>query len=445
MARIISLDEKISPGVAFACGLQHVLAMFVGIITPPLIIGGALGLTSGDTAFLVSMALFTSGVTTFVQVRRFGAVGSGLLSVQGTSFTFVPLALEAGRGGGISLILGLTILCAPVEIVLSRFIGLVRKLFPPVVTGSVIMLIGISLIRVGMLDLAGGVGADDFGSFGNLGMGFFVMAVIVLVSLFGHGFFRMVSIAIGLISGYLLAALLGWIDFTPVGQAEIFTFPMPLHFGLDFNILYLLPWIVGYAVTSIETIGDVTATSAVSGEPVKGSVYIKRLQGGVLADGLGSVFAGLFNAMPNTTFSQNNGVIKLTGVASRRAGFVVAILLTILGLFPQIAAFVSVMPKPVLGGATIVLFATVAVAGLRLVITDGLTPRKELILAITLAFGLGATMVPEAFSNFDSFGADNPLLHGILGSIKVVLQSGIAVAGITATTLNLLLPEEKSG
>ncbi len=443
MARLISLEEKIGPGTAFVCGLQHVLAMFVGIITPPLIIGGALGLSTGDAAFLVSMALFTSGITTFVQVRRFGGIGSGLLSVQGTSFTFVPLALEAGRAGGVSLILGLTILCAPVEIIFSRFIGVARKLFPPVVTGSVIMLIGISLIRVGMFDLAGGVGAEDFGSFGNLAMGFFVMVVIILFTVFGRGFVRMVSIAFGLISGYILAALLGWIDFSPVGQADIFTFPAPLRFGLDFNLVYLLPWIVGYAVTSIETIGDLTATSTVSNEPVKGPIYIKRLQGGVLADGLGSIFAGLFNAMPNTTFSQNNGVIKLTGMASRRAGLVVALLLTLLGLFPKIAAIISVMPKPVLGGATLVLFATVTVAGLRLVITDGLNPRKELILAITLALGLGATMAPETFAHLESFAGENSLMKGILGSIKIVLQSGVAVAGITATTLNLLLPKEK--
>lgn len=443
MARLITLDEKIGPGTALVCGVQHVLAMFVGIITPPLIIGGALGLSRADAAFLVSMALFTSGVTTYVQVRRFGGIGSGLLSVQGTSFTFVPLALEAGRAGGISLILGLTMLCAPVEIVLSRFIGLMRKLFPPVVTGSVIMIIGFSLIRVGMFDLAGGVGAEDFGSFKNIAMGFFVMAVILIFNIFGNGFLRIISIALGLVTGYILAALLGWIDFTAVRQAELFTFPTPLYFGLDFNLIYLFPWIVGYAVTSIESIGDLTATSTVSKEPVKGSVYIKRLKGGVLADGLGSIFAGFFNAMPNTTFSQNNGVIKLTGVASRRVGLVVALLLTLLGLFPQIAAVISIMPKSVLGGATIVLFATVAVAGLRLVITDGLTARKEIILTITLALALGTTMVPEAFAGMDSFGGGNAFLQGVFGSVKIVLQSGVAVAGITATALNLVLPKEK--
>jgi len=186
-SRFYSLDEKLAIPTALLCGFQHVLAMFVGIVTPPLIIGAALGFEAADAGFLISMSLFVSGVCTFIQVRRFGQLGSGMLSVQGTSFTFVPLAIEAGRSGGYPLILGLALFASPVEMVLSRFIPIVRRLFPPVVTGSVVMLIGISLIRVGMTDIAGGHGAADFGHPRNLAMGLFVIAIIVAANRVGGG------------------------------------------------------------------------------------------------------------------------------------------------------------------------------------------------------------------------------------------------------------------
>ncbi|MBW2525850.1 MAG: purine permease [Deltaproteobacteria bacterium] len=444
MKPFYGLHDDVRPLVAILCGLQHVLAMFVGIVTPPLIIAGSLGLSLEVTGVLVSMALLTSGVTTFVQVRRFGPIGSGMLSVQGTSFTFVPLAIQAGAAGGLPLILGMTIAGSPLEMVLSRFIQKVRRLFPPVVTGSVVMLIGISLIEVGMTDLAGGFGAEDFGSPRQLGLGAFVMLVIVVCNRAGPGWVRTVSIAIGLGAGYLAAVLLGRVDFSAVAGASWVSLPRPLQFGLAFEPAYLLPWLIGYLVTSMESIGDLTATSEVSREPVRGPVFIRRLQGGILADSLGSLLAGLFNSMPNTTFSQNNGVIALTGVAARRVGLVVAGMLALLGLFPKIAALISVMPKPVLGGATIVMFAVVAVAGFRIVAGDGLTPRKQFILAVTLALGLGITLVPEAMARIGEIGSDTALGRAIMPSVAVVLRSGLAVGAIVAAVLNVLLPDEES-
>lgn len=441
MDRFYGLDDKTSVATSALCGLQHVLAMFVGIITPPLIIAGALGVSIAETGFLVSMALFTSGVTTFIQVRRFGPFGSGLLSVQGTSFTFVPLAIQAGATGGIPLILGLTLAGSPLEMILSRFIGFARRLFPPIVTGSVVLLIGMSLIRVGFTDMAGGYGAVDFGHARHLVLGGFVLVTIILLNRFGKGFIATISIALGLIAGYILAALLGRVDFTALGDAGWYHVPQPLRYGLDFDIVYLLPWLIGYFVTTIESMGDLTATSQVSRQPVKGPLFIQRLQGGVLADGLGSFIAGLFNAMPNTTFSQNNGVIGLTGVASRRIGYAVAVLLILLGLFPKLAALISVMPKPVLGGATVVMFAMVAVAGLRIAFRDGLTLRNELILAVTLALGMGVTMVPGAVANLTIYRGGSDLLNTAQESARIILQSGLAVGAITATILNQIFPE----
>ena len=438
--RLLKLDQKIGPAIAVATGVQHVLAMFVGIITPPLIICSSLGFAPGETTFVLSMALFTSGVTTFIQVRRFGRVGSGLLSVQGTSFNFVTVAIEAGKAGGLPLILGMALAASPLQMAMSRSVYLLRRLFPPVVTGSVVMMIGLSLIQIGMTDLAGGYGAPDFGSLRNLAIGMFVMVTIIGIHVFGPT--HLGTVSIGLVAGYCLASLFGMIDFTPVFDARFITIPQPLYYGLDFQFAFLVPWCIAYFVTAIETVGDLTATSSVSEEPVAGPVYLKRLEGGILANGLGSLFSALFNAMPNSTFSQNNGVIRLTGVASRRTGYVVAALLVLLGLFPPLSSLLTIMPKPVLGGATTIMFGFVAVAGLRLVATDGITPRNEFILAITLALGLGTTMVPDLFSGVDPSKVGSPLLKQIVESMRIISQSGLAVAGITATILNLIIPRE---
>jgi xanthine permease XanP len=439
MTPFYALEAKPGPVTTLLCGIQHVLAMFVGIVTPPLILAGALRLSLEQTAFFVSMALFASGVTTFIQVKNIGPLGSGLLSVQGTSFTFVPLAIQSGQAGGLPLILGLTLAAAPAEMVLSRFIHVARRLFPPVVTGPVVMLIGLSLIEVAINDLAGGVGADDYGSAANLCLGAFVAGTIILINRFGSGFLRTSSIALGLVAGYVLAAFLGRVDLSVTQRAGWFMLPRPFQFGLAFDPVFLFPWLVGYLVTTIESIGDLTATSAVSREPVEGPTFIRRLQGGILADGFGSFIAGVFNSMPNTTFSQNNGVVSLTGVAARRVGYAVAALLISLGLFPKLAALVGLMPRPVLGGATVVLFSMVTIAGLRIVTSGGWTYRSEIIVAISLSLGLGVSMVPEWVTLLDR-ASDHAVVAIALSSLKVVLASGLSVGAIAATLLNLLLP-----
>jgi xanthine permease XanP len=442
MKRFFGLDEPLPVPTTLALGLQHVLAMFVGIITPPLLIAGAVSQSRDEAAFLVSMALFVSGVATLLQVSRIGPFGSGLLSVQGTSFTFVPVAIQSGKLGGLPLIFGMTIACSFVEMMLSRCLGLIRRLFPPVVTGTVVMLIGMSLIGVGMTDLAGGFGAADFGSFRNLGLGLLVSLTIILVNRFGPGFFSTVAVAIGLVVGYLLAVALGRIDFGPVAAAAWFSAPQPFALGVAFDVSVLIPWLVAYLITTIESMGDLTATCGVSRLPVTGPEYERRLQGGLLADGFNSLLAGVFNSMPNTTFSQNNGLIRLSGVASRRVGYAVGGFLIALGLFPKLAAAISVMPKPVLGGATIIMFALVAMAGLRIVATAGLTPRNEFILALGLAAGLGTTIVPGAWAGFDEAARSWPAYAVFFNSLKGVFSSGMALGGLTALFLNLVLPDE---
>ncbi len=408
-------------------GFQHMLAMFVGIITPPLIIAGVAGLNAAETGFFVSMALIMSGVASFIQCYKVGPVGSGLLGVHGTSFTFVPMAIGAANAGGIPLVLGMALATSPVEMIISRFVKQARKLFPPIVSGTVVTLIGLSLIEVGIRDFGGGAGAENFGAPINLMLGTFVLAVIILANRFGKGLVKVGSVAIGLVAGYIVAIPLGMVDFQSVAEAGWFTAPRPLYFGLDFSWGHLLPWILAYFITSIETIGDLTAIAETSGEPVTGKIHSDRLGAGMLADGIASAFAAIFNSMPNTTFSQNIGVIQITKVGSRVVGYAVAVILLILGFIPKIGALVSVMPNPVLGGATLALFGMVATSGIKIITKKGLTDRKLFILSIALSFGLGINYMPEIVDQLPDL-------------LSTVLQSGVTVGALLAIGLNLLLP-----
>ena len=409
-------------------GLQHVLAMFAGVVTPALIVGGQLGFGVEEMSFFVGMALFASGLSTYVQVRTFGPVGSGLLSVQGTSFTFVKAAVQAGQAGGLPLILGMSIAAAPAEMIISRVYGRVRRLFPPIVTATAVTLIGLSLVKVGMTDAAGGFGAADFGSVRNMGLSFFVLVMVIVLNRFGPGFLRAGSIMLAIVAGYCVAACMGLIQFRAVADAAWATWPRPLKYGLSFDVSYLLPWMLAYLVTSIETVGDLTATSLVSNQPITGEIYRRRIAGGTLADAIGSIIAALFNSLPNTTFSQNNGVIQITGVAARRVGYAVSVILVVLGLSPKIGALVALMPKPVLGGATLALFGMVAAAGIRIASMTPLGSREMLILAIGLGTGLGVESVPEAMAKLPEF-------------IRVALANGLVTGTLFALVLNAFYPE----
>lgn len=431
--RYRALEARPPAGEAFLLGLQHTLAVFVGIVTPPLIIAGAAGLDAAQTGYFLSMALIMSGVTTFVQCRRIGPLGSGLLGVHGTSFTFVPMALHSVGAGGIPLALGMSLAASPVEALMSRFVRQAPRVFPPIVTGTVVTLIGLSLIEVGIRDFGGGTGAgEQFGSPRNLLLGSVVLLVIILCRRFGRGLLQVGAIAIGLLAGYLAAIPLGMVDFAPVAQAGWFTVARPLYFGLSFDAAHLLPWVLAYFITSIETIGDLTAIAEASGEPVRGPGHRDRLARGLLADSAGSALAAVFNSLPNTTFSQNIGVIQITRVGSRVVGYTVALILLVLGFVPRIGALVSVMPPAVLGGATLALFGMVAVSGIRIAARDGLSDRNLFLFAIALAFGLGVNYRPD-------IAAQLP------GPLATVLSSGVAVGALLAVALNFLLPETPDG
>jgi xanthine permease XanP len=441
---LYGLTDKPPVAESIFVAFQHVLAAFVGIITPPLIICTSLGLDAANTSYLISMSLFASGICTFIQCKKIGPVGSGLLSLQGTSFAFLgpilgvgAVALQGGRTPeqALALIFGVCFFGSFVEIILSRFLHLMGKIITPVVSGSVVMIIGLGLIKTGIISLAGGAAAlarndGSFGSVQNLALGGAVLLLVVILTLSKNRILRMGAIAIGLAVGYIISLFLGIVDFSSLSQLSWFSLPIPFRYGMSFDWGAFLPFILLYVLTAIETVGDLTATSAVSGEPVSGSVYVRRIKGGVLGDGVNSLIAAVLNTFPNTTFSQNNGVIQMTGVGSRYVGFFVAGIFALLGLVPIVGGVFQALPQPVLGGATLVMFGSIAVAGLNIVASAGLDRRSMIIVAVSLGLGLGVVYAPELFN-------DKPAL------IKNLFGSAISTGGLTAILLSWLLPQNE--
>ena len=433
---VYGLNDR--PGFVKAtfAAIQHVLASFVGIITPTLIIGGVLGLGE-HVPYLISMALMVSGVATIIQARRTFGIGAGMLCVQGTSFAFLSSILAAGfivksKGGGpeeiLSVIFTVSFFGAFVEIFLSFFITKLRNVVTPLVTGIVITLIGLSLIKIGMTDLAGGHNAKDLGSPENLMLGGSVLLIVIIVNQMKSQWLRISSIAIGLIAGFVIAYLMGKVSFNNLPAVDTISIPMPFKYGFSFDLEAFIPIALIYVITSIETTGDITANCVISGEKVRGEEYRKRVQGGVLADGINSMIAAIFNTFPNTTFSQNNGVIQLTGIASRYVGYFIGVILILLGVFPIIGAILQQMPKPVLGGATLVMFATVAAAGIKILQHVKLNRRSMMIIAVSFGLGLGVMMVPEVVAQLPK-------------TAKNIFGSAITMGGLTAIILNLVLPK----
>ncbi|MEG7569732.1 uracil-xanthine permease family protein [Vibrio cholerae] len=432
-------DRPPLPQTLFAA-LQHLLAMFVAVITPSLIICQSLGVPADQTNTIISMSLFASGLSSFIQIRTFGPIGSGLLSIQGTSFNFLGPIIGAGltlKAGGADIetmmaaIFGTILVASSAEILLSRVLQFAQRVITPLVSGIVVTLIGLTLVQVGLISMGGGYAAMADGSFGSLdklALAGTVLAIIVLLNRAHNPYVRVASIVIAMLVGYVMAYLMGMVNTDNLAQTQLIALPIPMQYGLGFDWSLFIPLLLIFLITALEAIGDITATSEVSGEPVKGPVYMKRIKGGVLADGINSALAAVFNSFPNSTFSQNNGVILLTGVASRYVGYFIAGMLVLLGLFPGVASFVQLIPESVLGGATIVMFGTIAAAGVRIISRVDLDRRAILIMALSFSMGLGIAQKPEILQFMPEF-------------IKNLFSSGVAAGGITAIVLNLLLPE----
>lgn len=413
---------------AFFAALQHLLAIFVAIVTPPLIIAKALGLDAQMTGFLVSMSLFASGIATFIQCRRFGPVGCRMLCVQGTSFSFIGPIIAIGTVSGLPAIFGACVLAAPVEILVSCTFRYLRKVITPLVSGIVVMLIGLTLIKAGVVSCGGGdTAAADFGSSQNLIVALVVLISVIVFNLCRNKYLRMSSIFIGILIGYALSAYFGMVDYSPFHRSQLeFYSLMPFQLGFSVNWSAIVAIGIVYLVTAIEATGDVTANSMISGLSLNDKSYLRRISGGVMADGINSMIAGVFSSFPNSIFAQNNGIIQLTGVASRYVGYFIAAMLVLLGIFPIIGIVFSTMPSPVLGGATLLMFGTVAATGVRIVASQELDRKSILVLATSLAFGMGVELMPDILKNASD-------------SVRIIFSSGITTGGLTAIISNIVV------
>lgn len=425
---IYGLNDRPPLRETLFAALQHLLAIFVAIITPPLIIANAIQLDQETTSFLVSMSLMVSGVATFIQCRRLGKIGCGLLCIQGTSFSFIGPIITAGLAGGLPAIFGATVAGSVVEMFVSRILKYARRIITPLVSGIVVTLIGMSLIKVGIISCGGGnASAPDFGSLQNIGIALMVLVLIIIFNRSSNRFLRMGSIVIGLIVGYAVSWWLGMVDFNSIQSYAGINYPQPFKYGLSFDFSSILGLGLVYLITSIEAYGDITANSLISEEPVEGETFIQRAEGGILADGFNSMIAGLFfSSFPNSIFAQNNGMIQLTGVASRYVGYFIAALLIILGVFPAIGNVFSLMPAPVLGGATLLMFGTVAAAGIRIIASQTINRKATLVMAISFAMGLSVEMVPD-------------ILKQLPDSLQSIFSSGITTGGLTAIITNMVI------
>jgi len=426
---------------AIPLGIQHVLAMFVSNVTPAIIVAGAAGFGFGSNSpdfpnliYMLQMSMLFAGVATLLQTIGAGPVGARLPVVQGTSFAFIPvmIPLVAGKGvDGMAALMGGVLVGGLFHAALAPFVGRIRFALPPLVTGLIVVMIGLALIRVGITYAAGGVpalqsGAAEFGSALNWSLALVVIVVTLALKFFTRGMLSLAAVLLGLVAGYAVAIVLGLVDFGNIGRAAPFALPNLLHFGFEFSAAAVIGFIFMSFVSAIETVGDVSGiTKGGAGREATDA----EIRGATFADGLGSAAAGLFGALPNTSFSQNVGLVAFTGVMSRHVVTCGAVFLILCGLIPKIGATISTVPIEVLGGGVIIMFGMVASAGVSLLSAVDWNRRNMLIFALALSVGLGLQLVPEA-------------VQYLPDTARILLTSGLLPAAAIAIVLNLVLPEE---
>lgn len=450
------LDGKMPLKQAIPLGLQHVLAMFVGNLTPLLIITGACGIAGGEFAdlqlHLLQNAMLVAGIVTLIQLFSIGPIGGKVPIVMGTSSGFIGAfhSVTATMGGGViayGAIMGASIIGGIFEGILGFFLKPLRRFFPPVVTGTVVMSIGLSLISVGINSFGGGNTASDFGSMENLLLAIFVLVMILFFKHCTKGFTSSSAILLGIICGYLAAFLMGfflpttgvtaegveytkaWVlNWDKVASAPWFEIPRLMPIKPVFDLRAILPVLIMFIVTAVETVGDI---SGVMEGGLGREATDKELSGGVICDGLGSSFAALFGVLPNTSFSQNVGLVTMTKVVNRFALATGAVFLILCGLFPKLSALISIMPQSVLGGAAVMMFSSIVVSGIGLITKEKMTVRNTTIVSVALGLGYG-------------LGANSGVLAGLPQSIQLIFGgSGIVPAALVAIILNIVLPKEE--
>ncbi len=434
-------DPNYTPpiGKAVPLGIQHVLAMFASNVTPAIIVAGAAGFGFGSNSpdfpnliYMIQMSMLFAGIATLFQSIGMGPVGARLPIVQGTSFAFLPVMIPAVAGQGVAGMAGLMtgILIGGVfHFFLGTVIGRIRFALPPLVTGLIVLMIGLSLIKVGIQYAAGGVPLIGKPEFGSLAMWFPALVVIIVtlsIKFFTRGLISVSAILVGLIAGYVVALMMGQVNFANVGRAAVFAPPMPFKWGFEFNSAIVIGMCFMAIISAIETVGDV---SGICKGGAGREATDKEIAGATYADGLGTAIAGVFGGLPNTSFSQNVGLISITGVMSRHVVTIGALFLILCGLVPKVGAIVATVPINVLGGGVIVMFGMVAAAGVNMLADVNWNRRNMVIFAVSLSMGLGLQMVPSA-------------LQHLPRTVQVLLTSGLLPAAGLSIVLNLILPED---
>lgn len=426
---IYELEGRVPLREAIPLGIQHVLAMFLGNVSPLIIVCGLLDIPLDTKSMLIQNSMFIAGVATLIQLYPFFKVGSGLPVVMGTSSGFIGTEKAIGASYGYAAIMGASLVGAIIEIILGFFIKPLRKLFPPIVTSLVVISIGLSLLPVGIKYYAGGAGAADFGSTKHLLVGTIVILVIIILQNFAKGFIKTSAILIGIIVGYIVAVIMGMVDFTPVKEAAWISLPKPFVMGFEFRLDAIISMAIMYIATTVETIGDI---SAISVGGLGREATDKELSGGVVADGVSSFIAAIFGVAPNTSFSQNVGLVAVTKVVNRFVIMTGAVFLILAGFFPKLSALLSVMPQSVLGGAAVIMFAMIFVSGLQSLMKEGIDGRNGLIVALAIGLGVGIGNVPEALAQLPNWVS------------QIFAQNGIIMTFVIATILNLILPKNNN-
>lgn len=415
---------------AIPLGLQHIFAMFLSNIAVPIIVAGVVGIEGKDLTILIQSAMVMTGVATIIQCYPIWKIGARLPIVMGTSFGFLPTNIAIASSYGISGLLGASFIGGLFCGIFGFFIKPLRKFFPKIVTGTVVLTIGLSLLPTGIIAMAGGSGSENFGSAKNWLVALLVMVVVILLNQYAKGMAKTSSILIGITLGYIVALPLKMVDFSMIREASWFQVPKPFYFSMTFKWGAILPMMIMFLVTAVETLGDVTAITmgGAAREPSE-----EELAGSVVSNGFTSSLAAIFNALPNTSFSQNVDMISFTKIMSRYVVAFGSIFLILGGLIPKFGALISTLPQAVIGGASIIIFSQISLTGIEILTSEPLNERAKLIIGLSLVFGLGLNQVPSAMEAFPS------LLRLIFG------ESGIVIACLVSIILNIIIPEKKIG
>lgn len=416
---------------ALPMALQHVVAMIVGCVTPAIIVSGVAGISEQDQLILIQTSLFVSAVSTLLQLfpiynRKNFQLGSALPMIVGISFAYVPSMQAIVSSTNVATILGAQIVGGISAIIVGLFIRQIRVLFPPIITGTVVFTIGLSLYPTAINYMAGGTGNPGYGSWQNWLVALFTLAVVTGLNHFGKGIWKLASILIGIIAGYAFSACFGLVDLSGISSAGFFSVPKLMHFGIEFDLSACVAISILFVINSIQAIGDFTATTtgSMDREPTD-----KEVQGGVIMYGISNILGAFVSGLPTATYSQNVGIITTTKVINRWVLGLASVILMIAGFFPKFSALLTTIPHSVLGGATISVFASISVTGMKLIMQSGLDYRNGSIVGLAVALGVGVTQASGALCGFPDW------VTTIFGKSPVVL------ATVAAIILNLILPK----